>query len=271
MTLVNELPRDVDLVVLGHHVDAEASLREKYQKLVDEDRFHFVNVNGASSFWTRDAVPIPVFRWLENAANNLMLVDSKYYHGFDSDDAIADKFMTGLLKNLYYFEGGNFIADTKGRCLIVNNSRHAEIPNENFKKLFGCESLTRLPFVAGIGHIDERVKLISDEDALTDLKEYREPLEKLGFRVTLLPRADNAFETYVNSLLINGTLFLPIFDEKEDDEAIRVYEGFGLRVVPIKVKTLPNSGAGSIHCITMTYPPAPRDQLEAQLRLSLTK
>jgi len=61
-------------------------------------------------------------------------------------------------------------------------------------------------------------------------------------------------ETYANSLLINGTLFLPIFEQPNDKEAIRIYENLGLKVIPIETKKLSNQGSGSIHCITMTYP-----------------
>ena len=99
-----------------------------------------------------------------------------------------------------------------------------------------------------------------DEDTiLTDNKKYADLLKKKGFDIILLPKLKTLYETYVNSLFINGTVFVPIFDEESDKKAIEVYESLGWNVVPINTKTLSNNGKGSIHCITMTYPKSLKD------------
>ena len=77
--------------------------------------------------------------------------------------------------------------------------------------------------------------------------------ENAGYEVHLLPRPNGAYETYVNSLLINGTLFLPVFANSNDDKAIAIYQSLGLKVIPINSTQL-SKMQGSIHCMTMNYP-----------------
>jgi agmatine/peptidylarginine deiminase len=70
----------------------------------------------------------------------------------------------------------------------------------------------------------------------------------------MLPRAKRDYETYVNSLIINGTVWVPIYQQKTDAEALKVYKDLGFKVIAADSSLLSNEGAGSIHCITMTYP-----------------
>jgi agmatine/peptidylarginine deiminase len=264
-TLAKELPVGVNLVIVSPASEPDADLKTYYSEFLKPERIHILKTRIEDAFWTRDALPIPVFEMLANYQPSLALVHSRYYHGFDSQAEVSKRFHAPVSENEFYFEGGNFLADSKGNCLIVNNNMHAEIPDTTFITLFGCDSLTRLPFVDGIGHIDERVKLLSDTEALTDTESYKGILERLGFHVTMLPKPKQPDETYLNALLVNGTLFLPIFDQSTDAEVIRQYESFHLKVVPIRVDSLPNVGRGSIHCITMTYPPAPYEEVRRSL------
>ena len=141
-----------------------------------------------------------------------------------------------------------------GDCLTVERT---SLPTDDiFKNLYGCKKIIRLPFVKGIGHMDESAKFLSDKIVLTDTPQYVEVLKKAGFEVHMLPRPNGTFETYVNSLLINGVLFLPVFGQTQDAQAIAIYESFGLKVVPIRSNSLSNIGMGSLHCITMNYPKA---------------
>ena len=82
----------------------------------------------------------------------------------------------------------------------------------------------------------------------------------------MLPNTKFGHETYANSLLVNGTLFMPVYDKPTDEEAIKVYEGQGLKVVTVNTSTLSNKGLGSIHCITMGYPDMELSDLEDVLQ-----
>jgi agmatine/peptidylarginine deiminase len=128
--------------------------------------------------------------------------------------------------------------------------------------MYGCLKTIRLPYIRGIGHVDETLKFMDDTTILTDEKRYKETLEDHGFTVHMLPRADKRYETYANSLLINGTVFVPIFGEKNDKKALDIYRSFGLKVFGINSSILSNRGKGSLHCITMTYPKVPFVELK---------
>jgi agmatine/peptidylarginine deiminase len=106
----------------------------------------------------------------------------------------------------------------------------------------------------GIGHMDERLKIFPNKIAMTDTPQYRQTLEALGYRVIEIPRGDRPFETYINSILVNGVAFVPIFNQANDSFVVNTYSQLGYRVVPIYTNDLPNDGNGSLHCITMTYP-----------------
>jgi agmatine/peptidylarginine deiminase len=214
---------------------------------VDVDHF------GSSSFWIRDSVPIPVLM----ADGGFGAVDAKYYHKFNPDQAIAKKFELELIPFDAFFEGGNFLSDSKGRCFIVNNERVRSIPDQMFRESYGCASVHRFPHVRGIGHMDERLKFIKDDFALTDELSYMEELEKLGIRSKLLPRPEGLFRTYANAVTVNQIVFLPVFEQPSDFEAIEIFKQEGLTVIPILSKDLPEKALGNIHCITMTYPPVP--------------
>lgn len=153
------------------------------------------------------------------------------------------------------------MANRLGDCLIVDKSATQKIPDLIFHEKYGCRTLLRLPHVKGIGHADESVKFVNDRTVLTDTASYIPLLEERGFEVVQLPRPKNRYETYVNSLIIENNVYVPIFDQATDQEAIDIYKSFGFNVIPLNTETLSNRGQGSIHCITMTYPPGPYEEL----------
>lgn len=204
-----------------------------------------------NNFWGRDALPIPVI----GLDGRLKVVDAQYYHHYNADRYFAEFASAELIKHSFFYEGGNFANDRKGNCFLVQAGTAKNLPDQILKESYGCHSITRLPYVAGIGHVDERVKIISDRIALTDVESYIPYLQKKGFEVRLLPQSRVVDGTYVNSLQVNGTVFLPVFRYAEDEDAIRVYEDLGFKVIPIDANKLVK-GRGSIHCITMTYPEA---------------
>lgn len=251
--MIKNLPEGVQVVIYDSLGNPEAGLKDLpfYSEFIELIRITRMLLQASSvGFWSRDAIPVPVFR----RDGGVAAVDAKYYRNFEPDAEFGRKINVPILKHDYYHEGGNFLADRQGRCLIVDNIRAVKIPNTVFESLYGCTSVHRFKQLKGIGHIDERVKLVSDTEAMTDMIEYVPQLEAMGFRVTLLPQGDRYYETYANSILINGSVFLPVFRQSKDAEAIAAYEELGLKVFPIYVRDLPNQGNGSLHCITMTFP-----------------
>ncbi len=257
-TMALNLPQNMELVVYTSNSDLghQRSLFKKYSKFIDPVRLKVINLNqpGRDGFWARDGVPVPVWD-TELAISRLALVDAQYYHQFEPDEKVSQFFGAQLFKHQFQYEGGNYLANSKGQCIIVNNNRVKVMPDSVFSELYGCKSLTRLPHIKGIGHVDESVKFINDHTVITDDDSYRVQLENIGLKVVMMPRPQNSYETYVNSLMVNGVVFVPTFGQVKDSVALDIYKSFGLKVVALDSSDLSNKGLGSIHCITMVYPP----------------
>jgi len=255
------LPDGVTLLVTTASTNKsyQKQLHDTYSQYIATDRIKILQVpTSGNSFWARDNLPLPVW---ENG--QFALVDARYYYNYEPDAYIAKLFGVTMQKHNYFYEGGNFMANAKGDCLVVNRKKAypggvsdtAAIPDSIFKDLYGCKTLLRFKHLKGIGHADEVVKFISDDTVLTDTPEYVADLEKAGFKVIELPEPDLNYETYINSLQVNNTMFVPIFGESGDQKAIDIYKNLGYDVVTIDTRDLATQGQGGIHCITMNYPP----------------
>ncbi len=249
--MIKNLPDGVEMVLYADPGSSKADIMRDFGGLIAPERLHIIELRNASQgFWSRDGMPVPAL----STEGSLDLVDAKYYYSFEPDKEVAKYLKAGLLKHSYNFEGGNFMTNDNGACIVVNNDETQAIPDSAFSSFYGCKNLLRLPFIKGIGHADESVKFVGTNLVLTDSTEYKKLLEAHGYQVKMLPRPSNEYETYVNSLLVNGTIYVPIFNQKTDDEALNVYREVGLKVVGIPTVSLSNDGEGSLHCITMTYP-----------------
>ena len=146
------------------------------------------------------------------------------------------------------------MANPAGDCIMVNHGYHTQIPDSVFVGQYGCRQMIRLPFVDGIGHIDEHVRFVSEKVVVTDLKEYQDILQGKGFTVHMLPKPSGPYETYANSLIMDGKVIVPVFGRATDEQALAVYRGLGLKATGAPSNSLSNKGQGSLHCITMVYP-----------------
>lgn len=273
-TLAENLPEDVTLVVFtsSNSTSYQQRLFDQYNKYVKSEQLRIVrfSTNGYY-FWARDGLPVPIWQKDSFGQEQLALVDARYYHGFEADRQVGQLFQAPVIELGYYFEGGNFIANSRGDCLVVQRVRPPSItrniPDEALKSSYGCSRLVRLPFLKGIGHADEVVKFLSDDLVITDTPQYVRALEAEGFQVILFPEADLRYETYINSLQVNNVMFVPTFGESNDETVLKSYRDFGYEVVGIPTRALATRGQGGIHCITMTYPQVPFQRLLSDLSL----
>ncbi len=262
-TMAKNLPEGVKLVIFTGDSSAGAAKRIKddFKGFISPSRLSVVYMPGGSNgFWARDGVPVPVYRTV-NGVEKFTVVDARYSR-FEQDKRFKDLFNADMTRHNYFYEGGNFMANSINECLVVNTQATNMIPNHVFEIHYGCKTLIRLPHVKGIGHVDEVVKFIDDSTVVTDEKSYVEVLEKQGYKVILLPEPFRQYETYINSLIVNGTVFVPIFKESGDKAALKAYEDAGFeKVIGLDSRVLSTQGLGSIHCITMTYPPVEMNKL----------
>ncbi len=254
---LEHLPDSVTPVMFTQNESPEyiQSLKDTFGVfLKDPSKLKIMYLNtGGNGFWARDGIPVPMY-YRNNNKDHFLVVDAKYYHDFEPDQLVADRFNALTWSHDYYFEGGNFVANAKGDCLVVNTRPVKQIPNSIFKHQYGCRNLIRLPFKRGIGHADESVKFITEDIVLTDLPSYKEILESEGFSVVMLPKARRRYETYLNSVILEDTIYMPAYGYPSDEEALNVYRSLGYKAIPLNSYSLSNNGAGSLHCISMVYP-----------------
>ncbi len=277
-TIAKNLPANTMLLIYTDSLSKSyhTQLFNQYSKYISGDRLRILQVpaTGSNNFWTRDNLPLPVW---DN--NQFALVDARYYYNFEPDAFFQNLFGVSMTSHKYIYEGGNFITNSVGNCIVVNRKRSypggvsdtAAIPDDVFTSLYGCKTLMRLKHLKGIGHSDEVVKFMSDNLVLTDTLEYVAQLKKAGFDVVMLPEPDLDYETYINSLQVNDTIFVPTFGEAGDQPAIDAYKKLGLKVVPIPTQELATQGQGGIHCITMNYPPSALTSIVSRMGAQIVK
>lgn len=251
--IAQNLPESVKLVILADTPDAD-QVRRQYSQWISPSRLIVAtDTDTSNGFWARDSFPVPVYA---NSKKEVSLVAAHYYRDFSSWDAIASAVQgTHLNKEDFTFVGGNILSDDAGNCFCVDSYRLFTVTVQDLMTAYGCKTVHLMKHVNGIGDVDEVLKPLSGKRMLTNTPEYQAELESLGYQVILLPNLAGTDRTYVNSLIVQDTVFMPQYDVSEDADATKVYEGLGYRVVPIQTVDLSDNMHGSIHCQTMAYPP----------------
>jgi hypothetical protein len=262
-SIAQNLPEGVKLVLL---VDASSlsQVKQTYSRYISLDRVIFaVDSNISNGFWARDAFPNPVV----NSRGEVSLVSAKYYRNFKSGDAIAKALNLNMSKNNFTFVGGNLLADENGNCFSVDSYRRFTITPDDFVNAYGCKNFHSLQHYSGIGDVDEVVKPLGNGMIMTNTPEYAADFKSWGYNVIMLPDVPNSYRTYVNSLIVGKTVFMPTYGIAKDQEAKKVYEDLGYKVVGITSNSLSDDMHGSVHCQTMAYPQMPVEQLLSLLHL----
>lgn len=91
------------------------------------------------------------------------------------------------------------------------------------------------------------------------------------YKLIPLPLPDSCYDkegnrlpaTYANFTIINGAVLLPVYDVKQDNEAIEIFENIfpDRKIIPINCRILIEQH-GSLHCVTMQYPEAVKLNIE---------
>lgn len=263
MKIAQNLPAGMKLILLVMPGD-EASTREKFKKWISADRLiiatHSTAYNG---FWARDAYPYPVYM---NNDLTVRLVASNYDREFSGHSVLVKSIDAENIMKKYkhVFVGGNLLADETGRCFVVESQRLYGLKDKTLMSAYGCQEVVRFKHKQGIGDVDEVIKVLPRKKVLTNEESYVEKLESLGYEVIRLPKLSK-YRTYANSIILGDLVFMPSFSKETDEEAKKVYEGLGYRVIMADSRTLSMNGLGSIHCATMAYPEVNLKQLMRML------
>jgi len=196
--------------------------------------------------------------------------------------AIAEALGLDFYRLPLIVEGGNLVSDGAGTMVLFDSVLHnnPELSQAEVERLveawFGVSRVLIFPHLENeiTGHIDMVVKFHDAEtvlvaDAAPDFKwkqNFDHVAETLGrtpsgtgapyrvIRVPVVPRPGKAVEfwSYINSLTVNDTIILPLFDPAHDRKAVEIYESLGThRIVGVGFRDFP---LGSVHCQSKEIP-----------------
>ncbi len=178
------------------------------------------------------------------------------------------------------FDGGNYLIDSHSRLFATDRlyTNNQGIPAETIDTILETYMAidTVITFQALSndywGHLDMQVKLLNDttfvissveewhqdyqilQDNLAILQSLEHP-EGKSYQIEQIPKADN-WKTYINSLIVNQTVLVPIYSNHSDSYALQTYQDLmpGKNVIGIDCNAMIH-WEGAIHCITNQIPP----------------
>jgi len=264
---------------------------------VNMDRVVF-QVIPTNSVWIRDYGPW----WIIEPGNSRAIIDLVYNRPRPLDDAYPESAAEYFSINYYGLglieAGGNMLLDGQGAVIVSNvifDGSQGFDPNltqdqleQYFFDYFGVHKVIVTPHLIndGTGHIDMFVKLINDTTVIVG--EYEN--QSAGFsgnydicnqvanqlanetngagrpfnivRMPMPPYNNGITYTYINSLIVNSKVLVPIYgfsnDFANDDSVLALYETImpGVEAVGFDCnQIIPANGA--IHCIAMKVPALP--------------
>jgi agmatine/peptidylarginine deiminase len=246
---------------------------------VDLSMVDFVEAN-VEAPWMRDFGPIVARRGDERR-----LVDFSYPSRPNADlipHVIGERILPGadLVEWDVAIDGGNLLSNGAGFCVTSDDSRLTFDQEDQesrvrsaLRRSLGCNELVFLqPLIdEPTGHVDMFMMFTSvnevlvgsyepdvDENNSIVLDRAAETLADHGFRVTRVPMPSNSdgfFRTYVNALVLNHMVLMPVYDHHPEGrlEALDQLEAsFPERVVvPIEAGEMIKL-EGAIHCLAQT-------------------
>lgn len=249
----------------------------------DLERVRFLYVP-TDKMWTRDYAPFSV-----HSMRGLIFVNGSYaLHANppQENDAQVGASVAGYLGRPYYrlpilLEGGNLVGDGQGTCVLLDSvlERNPQIGVATLERLladyWGCTRTVLLPTPSGddLGHVDMVALFLNASTILVAQtapgQPWHEELDALAAQLAQLPAAngrpytvervmlaaipltERRFWSYTNSLIVNDTVIVPIFDrEPQDTDALETFRRLmpGHRIVGVRFDHSPN---GAAHCATM--------------------
>ncbi|RKX18446.1 MAG: hypothetical protein DRP26_05210 [Candidatus Zixiibacteriota bacterium] len=274
ISLIAELSEDVMVTTLVGSSYEENQARNAYSSGgVNMDNTQFI-IAPTNSIWTRDYGP-----WFIFQDNNLAIVDHIYNRPRPLDDVIPQRIGEEWNLDVYGMDlihtGGNHMSDGLGMSMstqLVYNENPDKTPAEvdSIMMAYLGNDYTVLGYIesGGIHHIDCWAKFLNPTTILIkDVSPGNPSYHLLNARAEYLSQQISAWgqpytivrvycpygTAYTNSLILNGKVFVPTFDNSYDAIALQVYREAmpGYEVLGFDGSWYDND---AIHCRTMGVP-----------------
>lgn len=247
------------------------------QNNVNTSNIHYVLIP-ANRIWIRDHGPFSV---IDNGS--VAFIDYINFANSPVDDsiptALANRWSLPSYRPQLVFDGGNFMMDNHGNIFTTtkvfrDNQQYTSAQIlQIFQQNHGAVNhyVVKTQHNDYWGHIDMQIKLLNDTtiiiatcdqslpnyDSLEANYQYLKTLTAPNgrpYHIEKLKHAEN-WKTYVNSLIINNKVLVPIYNSPLDTVALNVYERLmpDKHIVGINCNPIIN-WEGAIHCITMQIP-----------------
>ncbi len=236
--------------------------------------------------WIRDFGP----HFVKSREDAFSIVATPYApseHNFQKHDNASQVDIARAFGLPFHFlpliiEGGNIVTDGAGSMVMFdsvfqhNPERTIADIEQIVRDWFGIERLILFPALEGevTGHSDMAVKFVDAGTVLVaDVvagHPWKANFDRIAARLAVTPSIGGApyrvvrvpaartpkgrghFWSYVNSLTVNKTAILPLFNPREDERAIEIYRSVGFEhVVGIDFRDFP---LGSVHCQSKEIP-----------------
>lgn len=285
---------DTAWVVVDNSTEQNSVYNTLNNSNVNMDRVVF-EVSPTNSVWMRDYGPW----WIYEPGNRRAIIDLTYNRPRPQDDAFPELFSESIGVNYYGLglveAGGNMLLDGKGAVIlsdVIFDASQGFDPNLNLDQLnqyfsdyYGVHKVIITPHLIndGTGHIDMFVKIINDTTIIVGDYENQsagypgnydicnQVANQLAnetngdgrpfniIRMPMPPYSNGITYTYVNSLLVNNKVLVPIYGFSDsfanDTDVLSQYEEIipGAQAIGFDCnQIIPANGA--IHCITMKVP-----------------
>ncbi len=246
-TVIREMSEDVEVVTIVNDITEKNYVTSQYQNNgVDLDNCDFL-IAPSNSYWTRDYGPWFIF----NGDDEQGIVDHIYNRPRPDDDLIPVKFGNAYGIPVYGMglehTGGNYMTDGQGISVSTDLvwSENSGYTHEQIDQIIqdycGIETYHVVPDALGeyIEHIDCWAKFLAPDvimiiepstshshyDDIEDAVEYFENQTSCYGTPYKIERVyTHLSEPYINCLILNDKVLVPITGSQWDDDAIDSYE-----------------------------------------------
>ena len=249
----------------------------RFGKQLTEHHIDFDLLPGTRDVWAVDYMPIQtdINRFVKFTYSPSYLIPKKYQNTISDVDAICGEIGIKPIKSDIMLDGGNVIRSSN--AVIMTDRIFKDNPNIPRKKLISqihdllqVERLYLVPEQPDdfTGHADGMVRFVDDHTLLINDygKEEREcflnafniAIHNTGLDYIPIPYDvyDNktsfqAHGAYINYLHMQNIIFLPVFENKEQEKVIKQFESIfsDYQIVPVLSDEIAEEG-GILNCVS---------------------
>jgi len=273
-SVISEMSEYVEIVTIVDSLYQQNEVEILFQNNeVDLNHCSFLTAP-SNSYWTRDYGPWFIYN---ETSGKMEVVDFKYNRPRQYDNAIPSEYATYKNLSLNYMDlkhaGGNYMTDGQGISISTDlvevenlDLTHSEIEeivndflcihtyhmvtdvNGEYIKHIDCWAKFLSPSVIIIREVPKSHSQYSEIEAAVDYFETQESCYGINYEIVRVFNPNN--EPYINSLIINEKVLVPMSSSQWDDEAIESYENAmpGYEIIGFSATEYPWLSTDALHC-----------------------